>query len=499
MNTARNDDASPSLTGIFAPGTIFGAYTIVRAIHRGGMGMVYEARHRELRKRVALKTLHASIATDPKMGARFLREGRAASRLRHPHVVDVSDFGVQDGVAFLVMEYLEGENLAERLARDGALPPADIAELMLPVCAAVAAIHREGIVHRDLKPENIFLSRTHFGAVQPKVVDFGVSKMAEEAGLLTTGSNLLGTPCYMSPEQAEGRGEADARSDQYSLGVILYECATGRRAFEGAALFAILWAIVAGNVEPPRRARPELPEAFEAMVLRAMRVDAAARYPSIDALGRALAAFAAPPVRALWEPVFDGADGRGSAPTSLEGVTRLALAETHARSGPKLRAMRAVSAAWLRRPAVRRAVGAAALAGALALAALTSAGRRVGALPASVAATHAAVVPATRAVEAGPTVAVAPTVTVARVDDAPDAAARPAPPAAIPTVARRPATAPVAAAGGGVSRARPVARRAVLPVAVPAPVAAVAPVAPVAAPVAPPRRVLGANGAPIDE
>jgi hypothetical protein len=416
-------------------------------------------------------------------------------------VVDVSDYGVQDGVAFLVMEYLEGENLAERLARDGALSPESIAELMLPICAAVAAIHREGIVHRDLKPENIFLSRSHLGAVQPKVVDFGISKMAEDGGVLTTGSNLLGTPCYMSPEQAEGKGEADALSDQYSLGVILYECATGRRAFEGAALFAILWAIVAGKVEPPRRVRPELPAAFEAMVLRAMLVDPAGRFPSIDALGRELLAFATPPARAVWAPAFASGDGARVEPTtSLEGVERLALADTPARSGPKIRALSPALRGW-----ARTAGGGAAVAVVVALAAFALRGWQADARPPSAVVQPSRIASAPVAVEAPPVAPVVPPAPIAPLAAEPPRAepTRMLSPAmvrapSLAVVARAPAVPRSPVTGGAAARARVVAPVAAQPEGGPA-LATTAPLAPVVETVAPPRRQLGANGAPIDE
>lgn len=292
-----------------ANGSLFGAYAIERCIGHGGMGAVYEARHRELGKRVALKALHRRIAADPRARARFLAEGRATSRLRHPHVVDVSDHGILDGVPFLVMEFLEGETLERLIAREGALSVERAVEIMLPVCAAVSATHQEGIVHRDLKPANIFLSRDRLGREQTKVLDFGVSKIesADVDGLTSTGA-LLGTPWYMSPEQAQDPRNAHAESDQYTLGVILAECVTGRRAFEGRSLYPVLRSIVTGAMVKPRSVRPELSEDFEAVVLRATSVDISARYGSVDELARALLPFAPRSSRDSWRPVFGGAD-----------------------------------------------------------------------------------------------------------------------------------------------------------------------------------------------
>jgi serine/threonine protein kinase len=288
-----------------APGATFGAYSIDRCVGRGGMGAVYAARHRELGKRVALKALHRRIAVDPRARARFLAEGRATSRLRHPHVVDVSDHGILDGVPFLVMEFLEGETLADLIERDGALSVARAVEVMLPVCAAVSATHQEGIVHRDLKPSNIFLSRDGLGREQIKVLDFGVSKIEspEVDGLTSTGA-LIGTPWYMSPEQAQDPRNAHAASDQYTLGVILVECVTGRRAFEGKSLYPVLRSIVTGDMARPRALRPDLPEEFEDVILRATRVDISDRYPCVDDLARALLPFAARASRDSWRPVF---------------------------------------------------------------------------------------------------------------------------------------------------------------------------------------------------
>ncbi|MDO9017706.1 MAG: serine/threonine-protein kinase [Deltaproteobacteria bacterium] len=304
---------------------MFGRYRIVRQIGRGGMGAVYEAVHSDLEKRVALKVLLPSTASQNDMIARFEREGRAAAKIRHPNVVDVSDVGVEAGMPFLVMEFLEGEDLSNVLRREGALPVERVAEIMLPVLGAVAAAHALGVVHRDLKPENIFLARLGDGTVVPKVLDFGISKMTEvEGGTALTGSGMmLGTAHYMSPEQAQSTKNVDARSDQFTLGVILYECATGQKAFNGETLFTILRAIVEVNYLRPRLIRTDLPERFEAMLMRAMSGSPGARFSSVAELADELRVFApagrtswAPPVgaRSSWVPTLAGSPGAGVVP-----------------------------------------------------------------------------------------------------------------------------------------------------------------------------------------
>ena len=296
-----------------APDTRFGRYRVVRCIGVGGMGAVYEAVHDDLEKRVALKTLHPSMAREPEARARFLREGRAASRIRHPNVVEVFDVGQHDDTLFLVMEHLAGEDLAALIAREGPLSVERLVDLMLPVIAAVATAHEEGVVHRDLKPENIFLAQTRNGAVQPKVLDFGISKLtgAPNAQRITGASSMIGTPLYMSPEQAQGAA-VDGRSDQYAIGVILFECATGHVPFNAPELYPLLHAIVLGQHASPRSLRPELPADFEAVIERAMARDADRRYESLHTLGRALLPFASRTNRGLWREVF------GAAPTPLQ-------------------------------------------------------------------------------------------------------------------------------------------------------------------------------------
>src|SRR4051794_37625399 len=273
------------------------------------MAIVYEAIHVALRKRVAIKVLFPAVARQLDPRARFLREGEAASRIAHPHVVDITDVGIDGDTPYLVMEYLEGEDLAALLAREGGLAVDRTVELLLPVVAAVAAGHRAGVIHRDLKPQNIFLAHVH-GELRPKVLDFGVSKLvgADPARLELTGTAaVFGTPAYMSPEQARGAKRVDARSDQYAIGLLLYECVTGRRAHQGANALAVLRDIGDGRLEPPRRHRPDLPPAFEAVVLRALHPHPDGRFASLDELATALLPFATPRARTLWTEAFTAA------------------------------------------------------------------------------------------------------------------------------------------------------------------------------------------------
>jgi serine/threonine-protein kinase len=288
------------------PGTMLGRYEIRRLLGQGGMGCVYEAQHRDLKKRVAIKTLLPSLASNADAKERFLREGEAASRIRHPHVVDVTDLGSEGAVIYLVMEYLEGEDLARLLARQGFLAPSQAADVMLPVTAAIATAHEQGVIHRDLKPENIFLARSAYGAVHPKVLDFGISKVLGDsrARALTGTAATMGTMHYLPPEQLRAAREADARSDQYGLGTILYECLTGQRAFEEDSFYLLLKKIAEGEFERPSLRRPGLPERLEAIVLRAMCLDPLGRFDSVKQLGAALLEFSSEGTRMLWAPFF---------------------------------------------------------------------------------------------------------------------------------------------------------------------------------------------------
>ena len=321
----HRDGDTDTLLNDPGPGKFLGRYEITRLIGRGGMGCVYEAVHRDLGKRVAIKTLLPSLAASPEARGRFLREGQAASRIRHPHVVDVTDVVAEGPTSYLVMEYLEGEDLSSLVERQGALALEGTADVLLPVIAAIAAAHELGVIHRDLKPENIFLARTAIGGLCPKVVDFGISKVIGDptAIALTATSAVFGTMYYLPPEQLGGSREADECGDQYALATILYECVTGHRAFEGTSIYGVLKSVAEGVYAPSRSWRPDLPARVEAAIDRAMRLNPAARFPSVRMLGAELLPYASAAVRAVWTPVFGEAVGEVAGEAARNGGEEL--------------------------------------------------------------------------------------------------------------------------------------------------------------------------------
>src|SRR5215472_6189920 len=262
-------------------GTRLGPYEITAPLGSGGMGEVYRARDTRLDRTVAIKVLNSSLASSPELKQRFEREARAVSKLNHPHICTLYDIGQQDGTDYLVMEFLEGESLAERL-HGGALPAPEVLKIGIEIADALDKAHRIGIVHRDIKPGNIVLTKA--GA---KLLDFGLAKplnaMASAASAsgsapsftatptltspspvspLTTQGTILGTVQYMSPEQIEGK-EADARSDIFSFGAVLYELATGKRAFQGKSQLKVASAILEDDLQPVSTIEPNVPIVLE--------------------------------------------------------------------------------------------------------------------------------------------------------------------------------------------------------------------------------------------
>jgi serine/threonine protein kinase len=309
-------------------GTRFGSYEIVRSLGLGGMASVYEARHTALGKRVAIKVLHPHLSSNPVAAARFVREGRAASAVRHPNVVEVFEIGIQSGTPYLVMELLEGGDLATHLHARGRLSVSVALDILLPTASAVAAAHAVGVIHRDLKPRNIFLAYERRTGLRPKVVDFGISKVSHDGDdrALTATESLLGTLDYMAPEQARSAKNATERSDQYALGVILYECLTGRKPFSGSSTYELLHAVVTAPFATPRALGVDIDSALEAVILRAMSRDPRERFSSVDSFGRALLPFASQMARALWQEDFE----RSESPRSDADPAVAALSPTGA-------------------------------------------------------------------------------------------------------------------------------------------------------------------------
>jgi len=225
------------------PGVVVsGRYRLESLLGQGGMGSVWRAHHLTLNAPVAIKLIDPALASSPDAQARFIREAQAAAALRSPNVVQTLDFGVDDGIPYIVMELLIGENLADRLARVGRLTPAQTARVVVDVAKAIGKAHAAEIVHRDLKPDNVFLARDEDDEVV-KVVDFGVAKATGMVGASTSRTRtgaILGTPYYMSPEQAQGDKRVDWRTDLWALAVIAFECLVGRRPFEADGLGSLI-------------------------------------------------------------------------------------------------------------------------------------------------------------------------------------------------------------------------------------------------------------------
>jgi eukaryotic-like serine/threonine-protein kinase len=276
-----------------------GKYRIERVIGVGGMGIVVAARHEQLDQLVAIKFVRDDALDNDEAVERFLREARSAARLKSEHVARVLDVGrLESGAPYMVMEFLEGNDLGQALTRDGPMAVDLAAALMLQVCEAVAEAHAAGIVHRDLKPENLFLTRTVGGSPKMKVLDFGVSRSTrlsdDPKAKLTRTSTMLGSPLYMAPEQMRSSRDVDARGDVWALGVVLFELLTARSPFEAGTMPELCLKIVQ---EPPlslAELRPVLPPSLVAVVERCLEKDRNKRYADAAELATALEAFAPP-------------------------------------------------------------------------------------------------------------------------------------------------------------------------------------------------------------
>ena len=271
-------------------------YLIVRKIGEGGMGAVYQAQHALIEKKIALKILFQDLTRRPDLIARFLQEAKSASRIGHENVIDISDFGQSpEGLVFIAMEYLDGQDLGKMLKKTGAMDWTRARPILMQIAKGLRAAHSNGIIHRDMKPENIYLIQREGHHDFVKVLDFGIAKIinADEMGgpALTQTGMIFGTPEYMSPEQAQG-SPPDHRVDIYAVGCIMYHMLTGQVPFTADNFMGILTKHLLEPPVPPRKRRPdlEIPPDVEAICLKAMEKDRDKRYPDMDALYRALGA-----------------------------------------------------------------------------------------------------------------------------------------------------------------------------------------------------------------
>jgi serine/threonine-protein kinase len=315
---------------------IAGKYRVERLLGVGGMGQVLQAGHIHLGQRVAIKVMLPELARNPEAVARFMREGRAAVRLRSEHVGRVLDVGqLESGAPFLVLEFLDGYDLSDVLAQRGPLPVEEAVDLLLHACEAVAEAHTAGIVHRDLKPANLFLITDAYGSPCVKVLDFGISKVTQNAtGQATTGAGLtrtsavMGSPLYMSPEQMRSSRTVDARSDIWALGVVLYELLTARFAWPGETMSEICVRVATDAAPRVRDVRGDAPEGIDAIIQRCLAKDPADRFQQVADLAEALAPFGTARARITLDRVFHLTGGRRASANRTEPMAGAVAATT---------------------------------------------------------------------------------------------------------------------------------------------------------------------------
>jgi eukaryotic-like serine/threonine-protein kinase len=317
-------------------GDRIGGYLLLRQIGEGGMGVVWMAAHGVLGRRAAIKFLRPECSLQRDIVTRFFNEARAATAISDPGIIQIFDVGHHDGSAYIVMELLEGESLDGRLKRDGVLPIRSALRLCRQAASAVGAAHERGIVHRDLKPENIFVVRDPevAGGERAKVLDFGIAKLAGNLGthFKTSGSVVIGTPPYMSPEQCRGAGEVDQRSDIYSLGCVLFTLLVGRPPFDTRAPGVLLMQHMTDVPPTPSHRAPGIPVEVDALILRCLAKDPAQRFASGTELALAIDALAVMSAAATTAPGGIATAPGGATPERI--ATTLGAAVTYSTPAP---------------------------------------------------------------------------------------------------------------------------------------------------------------------
>ncbi len=345
-------------------------YRVVRRIGEGGMGTVYEGLNVRIDRRVAIKVLHEQVASLPEFAQRFEREARAAARIGSPHVCDVLDLGdLENGERYIVMEFLEGMSLEDRISA-GTMTPDELAPIAFEILEGLGTMHHAGVIHRDLKPANVFLARMPNRRREiVKILDFGIAKiqpLANDPAQMTSTGMMMGTPLYMSPEQAKGAREVDGRSDLYSASVIFYRALTGELPYTAANLNELLFKIVLEEPRAIRELRPELEEAFSGIVMKGLTRDRDQRYASAReyqeaiaewgrARGRSSLAFtislpSAPPPAPVASGPVTPVTPAGAGPGGTVALPSQTPASVAAKSHPKLESGGTLKAADISRP-----------------------------------------------------------------------------------------------------------------------------------------------------
>ncbi|HEY1694948.1 MAG TPA: protein kinase [Polyangiaceae bacterium] len=301
-----NDAPAPS--GLPVPGDVLsGKYAVARKIGEGGMGVVYEAMHLRLRQRIAIKVLRPDVLDDGRLLARFEREAWVTAQLRSRHTARVVDVDrLPNGLPYIVLEYLEGRDLDAELTASGPLPVEEAVDLVTQVAEAMAEAHELGIVHRDIKPSNLFVCRSG-GRRVVKILDFGISRVEADATRLTLDDAYVGTPCYASPEQLRDSSSADARSDVWSLGIVLYELLVGHPPFVGPNT-QVIARVMVDSVPWPGASRPDVPRDLSLVALRALRRNPSERFQTMREFAAALSPFG--PSESLAQAIAGASRGR---------------------------------------------------------------------------------------------------------------------------------------------------------------------------------------------
>ncbi|MFO0741251.1 MAG: protein kinase [Labilithrix sp.] len=287
------------MTTVLQPGeTLDGKYRLTRRIGEGGMGTVFEGENIRIKRKVAIKVLHEHVATSPEFAQRFVREARASARIGSDHVCDVLDLGdLESGEKYIVMELLDGESMEARLERESQIDPKVLAPIVFEILEGLGAMHQVGVIHRDLKPANVFLCNKKGGGVSVKILDFGVAKVEasdeDPSGIhdMTTTGTMMGTPLYMSPEQARGARDVDGRTDLYAASVIFYQGLTGETPHSGVSLHELLFKIVLDDPKPIQSLAPHVDDELAGLVMRGLARDPEQRFHSARDFQTALAAW----------------------------------------------------------------------------------------------------------------------------------------------------------------------------------------------------------------